>query len=185
MLHGARVFEGIGGLDIGLLFVTTALSAALSGALLLVARNGRGIDALAWWAIAMLLGSLGLLLLVLPLPQPLTLDFAKATLLLMVPASWTAARVFIGRRLAPWRFFMGATLWLVLCQIPIFRASEAAQMAVSCAIGSAYMLATAFTLQLIQTERLPSTWPALILRYFHTAFYALRAALATFGLDRG
>ena len=118
MLHGARVFEGIGGLDIGLLFVTTALSAALSGALLLVARNGRGIDALAWWAIAMLLGSLGLLLLVLPLPQPLTLDFAKATLLLMVPASWTAARVFVGRRLACRAGDLRSRSWLMTSRSP-------------------------------------------------------------------
>ena len=79
----------------------------MSGALLLFARAERGIDPLAWWGIAMLLGSGGLLLRIAPLPQLLTLDAAKAMLLLTGPASWTAARVFVHYRPAPWRAFNG------------------------------------------------------------------------------
>jgi signal transduction histidine kinase/CheY-like chemotaxis protein len=182
--YGARTLAGMAGLDIETLFVTAALAAALSGTLLLIARTGRGIDPLAWWGIAMILGSVGLLLHVAPLPQLLTRDLAKAMLLLTGPASWTAARVFACRAPAPWRFLAGAALWLVLCQIPTFRASEAAQLAVSCAIGSSYMFATAFALHPIRAEALPSFLPALVLLYFHAVFYAARAVMAALGLDR-
>jgi signal transduction histidine kinase/ActR/RegA family two-component response regulator len=165
--------------------VTVALSIAISGALLLFTRAERGIDPLAWWGIAMLLGSSGLLLRIAPLPQLLTLDAAKAMLLLTGPASWTAARVFVHYRPAPWRALMGTILWIVLCRIQVFRESEAAQMAVTCALGSGYMFATAVALHPVRAEALRSGLLALALLHFHAFFYAARAVLAVTGLDRG
>ncbi len=170
-------------LDVPTLFVTTALSIALSGTFLLLARSKHGIDPLTWWGIAMMLGAAGLLLRIAPLPELLSLDVAKALLLLTGPASWTAARVFTGRRPAIGRALAGAVLWLLLCRIPAFRDSEAAQMAVSCALGGIYSFATAFALHPVRAEALPSGLTALILLYFHACVYTARAVLAVTGLD--
>jgi signal transduction histidine kinase len=172
-------------LDVQTLFITVALSAAVCGTLLLFARAGRGIDPLTWWGIAMLLGGAGLLLRVAPLPGFLTLDAAKTMLLLTGPASWAAARVFVHRRPALWRSLAGPALWLVLCRIPAFRDSGAAQLTVSCAIGSSYMFAAAFALRPTTAEALPSSLPAVVLLHAHAALYAARAVLAATGLDRG
>ena len=172
-------------MDVQTLFITAALAAGLCGILLLLGSRGApGIDPLRWWGIAMMLGAAGLVLRVSPGPELLTLDAAKGLLLLTGGVAWIAARAFARQEPVHWSAFAGAALWLVLCRIPEFRASDPAQMAVSCAIGGGYMIVTAYTIQAVGDEMLPSKVPALILLYVHGLLYIARAALAAAELDR-
>jgi len=168
------------------LLVTGALSIALSSALLCVARGrGRGVDPLAWWAIAMALGATGLLLRAAPLPMFVTLDIAKALLLLATAATWIAARVFAGRPPHMLIAVGGAVAWLIACRIPAFADSPAAQTALTCAIGAGYTMAAGLALTPVGAENLPSWRPARLLLFGHAGLYGLRSLLATTGLDQG
>ena len=129
------------------------------------------------------LGCAGLVLMAAPLPVVLSRDLGKALLLLSGPASWTAARVFCHRRPRPVVAVAGAVVWLLACRIPAFSASEAAQMAMTCAIGSGYTFATAAALRRTQDEALRARPLAFALLLSHAVLYAARAALAATGLD--
>jgi signal transduction histidine kinase/ActR/RegA family two-component response regulator len=168
------------------LLVSAATSIGLCTALLVFARPRRPeLDALGWWAVAMALGTAGLVLMAAPLPVFVSRDLAKALLLLSGPASWTAARVFCREPPRPVIAAAGAVVWLGACRIPAFDASVAAQMTLTCAIGSAYTLATALALRHPQAARLHAQSLAFALLLFHAALYAIRAGLAATGWDGG
>ncbi len=167
------------------LLVAGALSIALSSALLCVARRrGEGVDPLAWWAIAMALGAVGLLLSASPLPPFLTHDVAKALLLLGAAAGWTAARVFAGRKPLPLTAASGAVIWLIACRIPAFAAWHDGHAALTCAIGAGYTLAAGLALAPIGPENLPSWRPARFLLFAHAGLYGLRSLMAASGLGQ-
>lgn len=131
----------------------------------------------------MALGAAGLALRLAPLPPVLSFDLAKALLVLTSAASWTAARAFTGRPPRWLPALAGAGLWLLACRIPGFRDTDAAQMALSCALGAGYTLATAVALTAARAERLRLLPAALVLLGGHAALYAARAVLAATGLD--
>lgn len=159
-----------------LLFVTT-LVVAFSGGLLISAQQPRwDMGATALWGLAILLGALGFVLMALGQGTPWGGDgLGTAAFLGATGLSWAAARVFAGRAARGWLAAAGAGLWLAT--LPLHLAS-ARWLALSCAVGAAYVLATAAELWRIRGERLPSRPAAVALLLVHAAVYAARGAYA-------
>lgn len=159
------------------LFGVTALVIAFSGLLLLLlARNSDDpTNTPTLWGAAILTGASGLVLLALrPVLPALTHDAAHPLMLLGVALSWSAARRFSGQEPIPWLVVAGAGAYLAFCRVPAPLFLPNAHLALSCAIGAGYTLATAAELRRIRDERLPSRNLALALFLVHAAVYVTR-----------
>ena len=164
-------------LDVFTLFLIAGLVISLCGGLLLLTRDhGAGMDPLAWWAAAMLLGGAGVLLLggCGRLPVLLWSDLSRALMLLAGGTSWTAARVFSGRRPMLAVAAAGAVMWPVACQVPGFGDAPALQTSAASWVAAAYVLATAAELWRGRAEYLPSRTPAIVLLAIHVVTLVVR-----------
>lgn len=166
-----------------LLFVT-ALVATLSGGLLLLARGPRrDLGPIGLWGAAMLLGALGLVLDAPGLDGPwLGEGLGTAAILGATAASWMAARTFAERPQLVLLAVVGPLAWLLL--LPMHGASGP-WLALACWVGGAYILAAAWELWRVRTERLPSAPTALVLLASHGAVYVARGADVLAGRDTG
>ena len=142
-----------------LLFVT-ALVVAFTGMLLMMARGPKdGMNALAVWGVAMLIGALGLLVAAAGNAVPWVSGGLDTTLFLGATAlSWTGARVFGGRAPLPWVAMAGPGFWLMVTP---FRGSSAGWLVIACLLGAGYTLASAAELWRNRAEHLPSRGPAI------------------------
>ena len=156
-----------------LLFVT-ALMVAFSGGLLIFAQGkGRRTDAMGVWGAAMLVGALGLSLVGFGQGLPWVSEgLGSAMALTAAATSWSAARIFVGRRPRLWLAGGGPAWWLAT--IPV-QTQSALWTAVACSTGAVYTLATAAELWRARTEYLPSRRAAVVLLLAHAAVYAGRA----------
>jgi signal transduction histidine kinase/ActR/RegA family two-component response regulator len=164
-------------LDVFTLFLIAGLVISLCGGLLLLTRErGGGMDPLAWWAVAMLLGGVGVLLLggSRRLPELLWSDLSRALMLLAGGTSWTAARVFSGRRPMLAVAAAGGVLWMAAYQVPGFGDAPAMQTSTASLVAAVYMLATAAELWRGRAEYLPSRLPAIVLLAIHVATLVVR-----------
>ncbi len=164
-------------LDVFTLFLIAGLVISLCGGLLLLTRErGGGMDPLAWWAVAMLLGGVGVLLLggSRRLPELLWSDLSRALMLLAGGTSWTAARVFSGRRPMLAVAAAGAVLWMAAYRVPGFGDAPAMQTSTASLVAAVYMLATAAELWRGRAEYLPSRLPAIVLLAIHFATLVVR-----------
>jgi len=159
-----------------LLFVTT-LVVAFSGGLLIFAQQPRwDMGATALWGAAILLGALGFGLTGLGQGTGWIGDgLGTAAFLGAMGLSWAAARVFAKRRAHPWLAAAGAGLWLATAPV---HSGSPRWLALSCAVGAAYILATAAELWRLRGERLPSRPAAVALLLVHASVYAARGAFA-------
>lgn len=166
-----------------MLFVT-ALVVAFSGGLLIFAQGKeRSTGAMGVWGVAMLVGALGLGLVGLGQGLPwMSEGLGNATALAAAAMSWTAARIFVGRRPHLWLAAAGPALWLAT--IPVQTQSDL-WTAVACSIGAAYTLATAAELWRAREEYLPSRMAAVVLLLAHAIVYAGRAVGAVVDGDMG
>ena len=166
-----------------LLFVT-ALVIAFSGGLLIFAQGKeRDTDAMGVWGAAMFVGALSLVLVGLGQGSPwISEGLGNAAALAASATSWTAARIFVGRRPRFWLAATGAAL--LLATIP-FQTQAAFWTAMSCLVGAAYTLATAAELWRARAECLPSRTAAVFLLVTHAVIYGARAAGALVGGDMG
>jgi signal transduction histidine kinase/ActR/RegA family two-component response regulator len=163
------------------LFLVAGLVIALCGGLLLLVRDREASrDALTWWAVAMLLGGAGVLLLADygSWPRLLCSELSRALLLLAGGSSWTAARIFTGGRPRLALAAAGAVLWLLACQIPEFAAAEQLQTTIASGIAALYVLATAAELWRGRAERLRSRNPAIVLLIIHLISIIARGWMA-------
>src|ERR1700731_2996825 len=110
-------------LDVNTLFLVTIYVEAILGLLLLFAwvQNSE-IHAVAWWGSAHLLraGSITLFGMYGQLPDIFTIDLANAILLSSFAVTWTAARMFEGRKPSPSGLVAGAGFWLFVSRLPLF-----------------------------------------------------------------
>jgi signal transduction histidine kinase/ActR/RegA family two-component response regulator len=164
-------------LDVLTLFPVAGIVITMCGGLLLLTRDrGVGMDPLAWWAMAMLLGGAGVLLLggYGTLPEFLWSDLSRALMLLAGGTSWTAARVFSGRRPLPIVAVVGGAAWMVACQIPSFRGSGSLQTSAASFVAAVYVFATATELWRGRSESLRSRTPAIVLLSIHVMALVVR-----------
>jgi len=166
------------------LLLVTALVVAFSGGLLIFAQGKeRDTNAMGVWGAAMLAGAFGIVLVAFGQGSPWISDGLGTALALAAAAtSWTAARMFVGRRPRVWLAATGPVLWLAT--IPV-QTQAASWTAMACSIGAAYTLATAAELWRARTEYLPSRTAAVFLLLIHAVVYAVRAAGALVGGDMG
>jgi signal transduction histidine kinase/ActR/RegA family two-component response regulator len=162
------------------LFLIAGVVIALCGGLLLLTRDrGEAFDPLTWWAVAMLLGGAGVLLLAgfRDLPPILYSVLSRALMLLAIGTSWTAARVFSGRSPRPLLAVAGGVAWVVICELPATR-GNAFQTCFASFVGALYVLAAAAELWRGRAERLRSRNPAIILLCIHFAALVVRGWMA-------
>ena len=117
-----------------LAFVMVCIVALLGLFLILAWLQQRDVRALAWWGSAYLLGASALALWGAPsswFPLPQVLPFAM--IFVACGMIWNGVRLFRGRSLRPVAGCVGAAVWLVLCQLPMFADHSVARIALGVA----------------------------------------------------
>lgn len=163
------------------LFLIAGLVISLCGGLLLLVRD-RDVcrDALTWWALAMLLGAAGVLLMAGEdtLPPILHSALSRVLLLLAAGSSWTAARVFSGGHPRLLVAAAGAAAWLAADALPDFYTHPPLQTAAASFVAAVYVLATAGELWRGRAEPLRSRTPAIVVLLIHVVALTARGWLA-------
>jgi len=179
----AHLAEASMSLDIGTLFVLAICVTSLLGLFLLFAWLQDGIQALAWWGTAYLIGgfsgTIWRLENVIPLPVPPIL--ADLMLFIAVGMIWSAARVFHGRQVLWGSMCFGAVAWLSASFSPAFVQSPHSRIIVSSLIVATYTFMTAAELWRERRKSLIRRWPAIFVPMLHGAIFLLPVALAGFG----
>ncbi|AGI25590.1 diguanylate cyclase [Pseudomonas sp. ATCC 13867] len=145
-------------------------------------HSGRREQTLGYMSAALLLGALGTVLGTL---RGMNIDLVpillgNIVLYLSSALSWTALRVFAGRK-PHWPLIgAGAAFWALLCLIPAFYESLAARVFANTAIILVYCLAGIGELWRSRHKLEVELRPILALMLFHTGTYAVRLAV-----DRG
>ncbi len=166
-------------LDLTTVFFLSALVIACSGALLLVTQGPRGQSpALSMWGTAMLAGAGGLVLAAVGPPWA-RMELSTVVFIAASALSWTAGRLFRGRRPLPTLMVLGPAAWAAT----IAFGHEAPQWAgLSCGAGAAYTLATALEIARGRPGHLPSRPAALVLLLLHAGVYGVRAVAGLLGV---
>src|SRR5450759_3872841 len=109
-------------LDVPTLSVAAICISGLLGLFLIFAwLQQRDVRALAWWGSAYLIGASSIALWSAPAPLfAIPKEFAQALTFLACGMIWNGVRLFHGRPLLPTAAFIGAFVWIVLCQLPAF-----------------------------------------------------------------
>jgi signal transduction histidine kinase/CheY-like chemotaxis protein len=166
--------------------ILEAITVLLCGMLLYIARDrGPGIDPITWWAIAMLVGGVGLILLVVPAPRFVTHELPVTLVLLAAAFAWVAARKFAGRSVHWGLALAGPLIWLLAHRIPFVAADPSVSLTLTWGIGAIYQFAFVAALWPDGVEHLPARPAMLIFVGIHAVVYAVRAGLAATGLDAG
>lgn len=157
----------------------SALVIACSGALLLITQGSRGrIPALSMWAAAMLAGAGGLVIATAG-PSWLRTELSTGVFITASALSWTAGRLFRGRRPLPALIVAGPAAWAATL---VFGHAAPQWAGLSCGAGAAYTLATAVEIARGRPESLPSRPAALVLLLLHAGIYAARAIAGLLGV---
>lgn len=168
-------------LDINTLFLVTIYVEAILGLLLLFAWvQNTSITAVAWWGCAHLLRALSVMLYGLygSVADLVSIDLANAILLATFAVTWTGARVFDGRPVQPIGLVAGPSIWLVLCNTPMFQAWPDGRILLSSGIIATYTWLTAYEFWRGRGEPLVSRWPAIFMLFAHGSLFLLRTPLA-------
>ncbi|HUI94569.1 MAG TPA: GGDEF domain-containing protein [Xanthobacteraceae bacterium] len=168
-------------LDVNTLFLVTIYVESLLGLLLLFAWvQNTAIHAVAWWASAHFLRAASITLFGAygQLPDLLTIDLANAVLLTSFAATWTGARLFEGRRLAPAGLVAGAAVWLIANRLPVVASSVEARAWLGGAIIASYTWLACAEFWRGRAERLVSRLPAMVMLFAHGALFLLRTPLS-------
>ncbi len=166
------------------LVLLEAITVLQCGILLYIARDRRpGIDPITWWSIGMAVGSVGLVLLIVPGSRFVNHELPVTLVILAAGFAWVAARNFAGRS-AHWAIVAaGPVVWLLANRIPGIADAEGLGIGLSWGIGAFYQLAFVAALWPNGKEYLPARTAMLIFVGTHAAIYALRAALGVTDLD--
>ncbi|MBD9680579.1 GGDEF domain-containing protein [Pseudomonas sp. PDM18] len=145
-------------------------------------HSGRRDPTLGYMSAALLLGAVGTLLATL---RGMGIDWVaillgNVVLHLSSAMTWTAMRVFAGRKPSWPLIGSGAAFWVVLCLVPAFYESLAARVLVSTAITIVYCLASIAELWRSRRKLEVELRPTLVLLIFHALVYSVRLVV-----DRG
>ena len=158
--------------DVPTLLVVTVFAGVTSGLLLTYAwLLHRKSLAIALWALAFLLGSAGLTLIIArgDIDDFWSIDAANALLTAAYGVMWMGARNFDGRRTPLLYVLAGAGVWLAACQIESFHASMAARIVLLSAINLTYTAMTGFEFWRYGDRQLMSRWPLIVIFGVHAS----------------
>jgi diguanylate cyclase (GGDEF)-like protein len=157
-------------LDIPTLFVVAVFVCAVAGLLLL----------LAWWASALIIGSIGVALIAArgDISDTWSIVIANAILATAYGMVWAGVRNFDGRATSAPLVLAGAVIWFVACHIEGFFASLQARTALMSAIVVSYSLLAAWELWRGRREGLMFRLPVILLLLVHAAFFVARIPFA-------
>ena len=114
-------------LDLPTLFVTAVFASAVAGLLLLLSwLQNRNVAALALWAAAFIIGSVGVALIAERgnIPDIWSIVIANAITSAAYGLMWGGARNFNGRPTSMAFMLAGAVIWLLACQIGAFPTAQ-------------------------------------------------------------
>ena len=163
--------------DLPTLLVVTAFASAMSGMLLAYAwLLNRHAPAIALWALAYLVGSAGIALIIARdnVDDFWSIDIANALLIGSYGLMWTGARNFDGRRTPLLYAFAGVAVWLSASQIEVFFASLTARITLFSAINLCYTTLTGFEFWRHGDKRLMSRWPLIVILGVHAGVFLSR-----------
>lgn len=166
-------------IDVNTLFLVTIYVEAILGLLLLFAWvQNSAVYGVAWWGAAHLLRAASITLFGLfgQIPDVFTIDLANAILLTSFAVTWTGARLFDGRPVAPFGLVGGAALWLFLSRVPMFE-SMTVRTLMAAGIIAGYTWMTAAEFWRNREEQLVSRLPAVFMLFAHGSLFLLRTPL--------
>jgi diguanylate cyclase (GGDEF)-like protein len=168
-------------LDLPTLFVIAVFICAVAGLLLLLSwLQSRNVQALALWASAFILGSIGVALIAArgDISDTWSIVIANAILATAYGMVWAGVRHFDGRATPAPLVLAGAVIWLVACHIEAFFISQQARTALMSAVIVSYSLLTAWELWRGRREGLIFRLSAILVLLVHSAFFVVRIPLA-------
>jgi diguanylate cyclase (GGDEF)-like protein len=168
-------------LDIGTLFVIAVFVSAVAGFLLLISwLQNRNVRGLAFWASALIIGSIGVALIAArgDISDTWSIVVANAILATAYGMVWAGVRNFDGRGTSAPLVLAGAVIWLVACHIEAFFTSLQARTALMSAIVVSYSALSAWELWRGRREGLMFRLPVILLLLVHAAFFVARIPFA-------
>jgi GGDEF domain-containing protein len=168
-------------LDTPTLFVIAVFVCAVAGFLLLLSwLQNRTVRGLAFWASALIIGSIGVALIAArgDISNTWSIAIANAILATAYGMVWAGVRNFDGRATSTPLVLAGAVIWLVACHIQAFFTLLQARAALMSAIVVSYSLLAAWELWRGRREGLMYRLPIILLLLVHAAFFVVRIPLA-------
>ena len=168
-------------LDLPTLFVTAVFASAVAGLLLLLSWSQNwNVAALALWAAAFMIGSVGVALISERgnIPDIWSIVIANAITSTAYGLMWGGARNFNGRPTSLAFMLAGAVIWLLACQIGEFSNSPGARAALMSAIIGGYSVLCAWEFWQGRDEGLMSCLPIVVFFLAHAAIVIIRIPLA-------
>jgi diguanylate cyclase (GGDEF)-like protein len=157
-----------------LAFVAICITALLGLLLLLAWAQQRNVRALAWWGSAYLIGAASIALWGAPSPlYRFPTEIAQAMTFLACGMIWNGVRLFHGRRLLPTAAFVGAVVWIALCQLPLFPENSNARIALGVVVVATYTFFIALELNRERRKSLYSRTAAVAVPFLHAAIFLL------------
>jgi diguanylate cyclase (GGDEF)-like protein len=167
--------------DLLTLFVIAAFVSAVAGFMLLLSwLQNRNVQALALWASAFIIGSVGVALIAArgDIPDTWSIGIANAIMATAYGIMWAGVRNFDGRPTSAPLVFAGAAIWLLACHIEAFFASPQARTALMSAIIVLYSVLSAWEFWRGRKEGLIFRLPVICLLLVHAALFMIRIPLA-------
>ncbi|MGI8525294.1 MAG: GGDEF domain-containing protein [Pseudolabrys sp.] len=160
-------------LDIRTIVFVAVLVAAVLGLFMILAwMQDRTTRALAWCGAAYLIGGSAVLSWGTPAPRlPIPEEYCSALIFVACGMVWNGVRLFQGRRRFPSLAFAGATLWLLLMQIPEVAASESVRSTLAGLLVAAYTFGIAFDLWSDRRQSSYSRTAAIVVPALHAAIF--------------
>jgi len=162
-------------LDFATLSVVAICVVALLGLFLLFAwLQQRSVRALAWWASAYLIGASAIAMWSAPeLPYHLGPELPQALAFIACGMFWNGVRLFQGRRLLPLGAFVGAAVWLLLCQLPGLSEGSTARTILGALVVAGYTFVIAFELGRERRKSRYSRTAAILVPSLHAAIFLM------------
>ncbi len=155
-------------------FAAVCLAALLGSFLISAWLQQRSIRALAWWGTAYFIGASSIALWAAPAPVvQLPSELPQALMFVACGMLWNGVRLFHGRRLWPGPMFVGAIVWLVVCQAPGMQEGSAARIAFGAIVVSAYTFFIAYELWSERRKSLFSRTAAIVVPCVHAAIFLM------------
>jgi len=172
-------------LDVSTLLVAATCVTALLGLFLLLSWTQDRIRALAWWGAAYLMGSFatGLWAVTGENPAFMPDGFLNALLFVACGMTWSAARLFHGRRILWLGMLAGASVWLAASQFQSFMSTDLQRIILGSIIVSAYTFLIAIELWSERRKTLTRHWPAIFVPMMHGLVFLLPIVLASLLTD--
>ncbi len=161
-----------------LAFVAICVAATLGLLLLFSWLQQRNVRALAWWGSAYLIGASSIALWGAPAPMiDFPKEFEQALTFLACGMIWNGVRLFHGRPLLPTAAFIGAFVWIVLCQLPAFAEGSTQRVALGAVVVAAYTFFIAHELRRERRRSLQSHIAAVLVPCAHAAIFLMPLAM--------